>query len=256
MAYTEDVLVRLTSKAKSTIDLTTMYWALLADPSSDDEKGFTPEELHAMGAGAGEALYEALRTAAQRGVRIRILQGPGFSGQRQESDALQADFPDRISIHSVDMGNWYGGDGIMHQKVWIFDQRHLYLGSANMDWKSLTQVKELGVVVEDCPELAADAGMYFEAWWAFAALSPTSVQAFDPAARINRRVPPWSTLVPAEQRAQSMLAGRTSDRLQLDDAAFSRTRRGAGNRLPYRLPSRGPRSGADLGPGRAGPHHR
>jgi phospholipase D3/4 len=210
VAYTEDVLVKLTSCADSTIDLTAMYWALLADPGSEDEKGFTPEQLDAMGAGAGRALYEALCAAAQRGVHIRILQGPGFSGPRQESDALRADFPDRISIHSVEMGKWYGGGGIMHQKVWIFDQRHLYVGSANMDWKSITQVKEMGVVVEDCPDLAADAGRYFEAWWALAALSPTSVQVFDPVARINRRVPPWSTLVPAEQRAQSMLAGGTS----------------------------------------------
>jgi hypothetical protein len=95
VAYTEDVLVQLTSRAKSTIDLTAMYWVLLADPGSDDEKGFTPEQLDAMGAGAGRALYEALRATAQRGVHIRI-----------------------------------------------FDQRHLYLGSANMDWKSITQVKE------------------------------------------------------------------------------------------------------------------
>jgi phospholipase D3/4 len=204
VAYTEDVLVRLTSNAKSSIDLTAMYWALLADPGSDDEKGFTPEQLDEMGAGAGRALYEALRAAAQRGVHIRILQGPGFSSHRQESDALQADFPDRISIHSVEMGKWYGGGGIMHQKVWIFDQRHLYLGSVNMDWKSITQVKEMGVVVEDCPDLAADAGRYFEAWWAFAALSPTSVQVFDPVARINRRA--WSLLVPPERRTQSPLA--------------------------------------------------
>jgi len=257
VAYTEDVLVQLTSRAKSSIDLTAMYWALLADPGSDDEKGFTPEELDAMGAGAGRALYEALRAAAQRGVRIRILQSPGFFGHKQESDALQADFPDRISIHSVEMGKWYGGGGIMHQKVWIFDRRHLYLGSTNMDWKSITQVKEMGVVVEDCPELAADAGKYFEAWWAFAALSPTSVQVFDPVARIDRRVPPWSILVPAEQRAKSTLAGgEVCDRVQLEGAALPGPRRGAGDRLPHRLPARGPRFGADLGPGRAGPHHR
>jgi phospholipase D3/4 len=211
VAYTEDVLVQLTSRAKSTIDLTAMYWALLVDPGSDDEKGFTPEQLEAMGAGAGRALYEALRAAAQRGVHIRILQSPGFSGPRQESDTLQAEFPDRISIHSVEMGKWYGGGGIMHQKVWIFDQRHLYLGSANMDWKSITQVKEMGVVVEDCPDLAADAGRYFETWWAFAALSPTSVQVFDPVARINRRVPAWSLLAPPEQRTQSPLVGGKSE---------------------------------------------
>src|SRR5262249_30848827 len=141
----------------------------------------------------------------------RILQGPGFSGPRQESDALQADFPDRISIHSVEMGKWYGGGGIMHQKGWIFDQRHPYLRSANTDWKSITPGKEKGVVVEDCPDLAADAGRYFEAWWAFAALSPTSVQVFDPVARINRRVPPWSRLVPPEQRTRSPLVSGKSE---------------------------------------------
>jgi phospholipase D3/4 len=205
VAYTEDVLVQLTSKVKSSIDLTAMYWALLADPGGDDEKGFTPEQLDAMGAGSGRALYQALRSAAQRGVRIRIVQSPGFSRDKQESDLLQASFPDQISIHSVEMGKWYGGGGIMHQKIWIFDQRHLYLGSANMDWKSIAQVKEMGVVVEDCPELAADIGHYFETWWAFAALPPTSVEVFDPAARIDRRVPPWSMLVPETQRAPSAL---------------------------------------------------
>jgi phospholipase D3/4 len=162
-----------------------------------------------MGACAGHALYRALRAAAEHGVRIRILQSPGFSDHKQESDLLQASFPDRISIRSVEMGKWYGG-GMMHQKIWIFDQQHLYLGSANADWKSLAQVKEMGVVVEDCPELAADAGNYFEAWWAFAALSPTCVQVFDPAARIYRCVPPWSILVPEGPRAPSTLAGGES----------------------------------------------
>ena len=206
VAYTEDVLVQLASRAKSSIDLTAMYWALLADADSEDEKGFTPEQLDAMGAGAGRALYEALRAAARRGVHIRILQSPGFSGKKQESDALLAEFPQQISIHSVQLGDWYGGGGIMHQKIWIFDQRHIYLGSANMDWKSIAQVKEMGVVVEDSPELAADAGKYFESWWTFAALPPTSVEVFDPAARIDRRVPPWSALVPEDQRAPSPLA--------------------------------------------------
>jgi phospholipase D3/4 len=214
VAYTEDVLVQLTSTARSSIDLTAMYWALLVDPGSDDEKGFTPEQLDAMGAGTGRALCQALQSAAQRGVRIRIVQSPGFSrdkqeSHKQESDVLQASFPDRISIRAVEMAKWYGG-GMMHQKIWIFDQRHLYLGSANMDWKSIAQVKEMGVVVEDCPELATDIGNYFETWWAFAALPPTSVEVFDPAARIDRCVPPWSMLVPQTQRAPSALGNGRS----------------------------------------------
>src|SRR4029077_4203877 len=102
------------------------------------------------------------------------------SNQKGEAETLRDEFQERVSIHSVAMGDWYGGSGIMHQKIWIFDSRHLYLGSANMDWKSISQVKEMGVAVEDCPELAADAGTYFEAWWAFSKLAPASVEVFDP----------------------------------------------------------------------------
>ena len=205
--YSEDVLVRLTQAAQSTIDLTAMYWALLPDPKGTDEQGFTDEQFRQMGAESGRALYAALYDAAQRGVSIRILQSPGFSGQQQESDTLREQFPERISIHEIDMGKWYGG-GIMHQKIWIFDSVHLYLGSANMDWKSLMQVKEMGVAVEDCPELAADATRYFDSWWAFSALSPKNQEAFDPAVRIDRRVPSWSSLVAASKRSQSPLADK------------------------------------------------
>jgi phospholipase D3/4 len=205
--YTEDVLVRLTLAAQSTIDLTAMYWALLPDPKSVDEQGFTDKQFEQMGADHGRALYDALRDAARRGVSIRILQSPGFSGQKQESDTLRQEFPDRISIHNVDMSKWYGG-GIMHQKIWIFDSIHLYLGSANMDWKSISQVKEIGAVVEDCSELAADAARYFESWWAFSALSPTNQEAFDPTVRIDRRVPSWSSLIAASKRSQSPLADK------------------------------------------------
>lgn len=201
--YTEDVLAHLTRTAQSTIDLTAMYWALLPNPDGSDEEGFT--DLDAMGAGKGRALFKALEEAAGRGVSIRILQSPGFSGQQQESDLLKAKFPEKVTIHCVDMGKWYGGSGIMHQKIWIFDARHIYLGSANMDWKSITQVKEMGIAVEDAPELAADATKYFETWWAFSALPAASAEVFDPAARIDRMVPVWSTLVDPDHRAKSPL---------------------------------------------------
>jgi len=204
--YTEDVLARLTCAAKATIDLTAMYWALLPDPDGD-EKGFTAAQLDAMGAGAGSTLYQALREAAGRGVCIRILQSPGFSGPKQESEALQAEYPDRIKIYSIDMGQWYGGSGIMHQKLWIFDGRDVYLGSANMDWKSMSQVKEMGISLEECPECAADATKYFNAWCAFSELTPSSSEVFDPSVRVDRLVPPWSALVPEARRARSPLTG-------------------------------------------------
>jgi phospholipase D3/4 len=203
--YTEDVLVRLTRSARCSIDVTAMYWSLLPDSTGADEAGFTEAQLEAMGAGTGRALFEALREAAARGVLIRVLQGPGFSGGAQESDTLAREFPDRIRIHRVQMGDWYGGSGIMHQKIWVFDERHLYLGSANMDWKSIMQVKEMGVVVENSLELAADATRYFEGWLAFSDLPATSVEAFDQSVRVYRKVPPWSALIPSERRQTSPL---------------------------------------------------
>ena len=30
--------------------------------------------------------------------------------------------------------------GVLHTKLWLVDGRHFYIGSANMDWRSLTQV--------------------------------------------------------------------------------------------------------------------
>lgn len=201
--------MRLTRAARSTIDLTAMYWVLLSDPEGDDEKGFTEEEFEKMGVGAGRLLYEALHEAATRGVHIRIFQAPGFSKNKsqpppkQESDRLQDEFPDQISIHTMEITKWYGGSGIMHQKIWIFDERHLYIGSANMDWKSISQAKEMSVAWEDCPILAQDVGKYCEAWWTFSALPPSCIKVFDPVARIDRQVPPWSTLVPMNRRVKS-----------------------------------------------------
>jgi phospholipase D3/4 len=206
--YTENVLVELTRQARSTIDLTAMYWNLLPDPKSPDESGFTDEQFAKMGADTGRALFEALREAAARGVRIRTLESPGFSASsKPESATLRDEFPQVVEVFEIDMGRWYGGSGIMHQKLWIFDDRHIYLGSANMDWKSIMQVKEMGVAVENCPELAADATKYFNGWCTFSKLQASSVEVFDSLVRVDRLVPPWSRLVPEARRALSPLAG-------------------------------------------------
>jgi phospholipase D3/4 len=147
-----------------------------------------------------------LREAAARRVRVRILESPGFSASsKPESATLRDEFPQLVEIFEIEMGRWYGGSGIMHQKLWIFDDRHIYLGSANMDWKSIMQVKEMGIAVENCPELAGDATRYFEGWCYFSSLPASSIEVFDPSARVNRSVPPWSALVPKEKRAPSPL---------------------------------------------------
>ena len=73
--------MRLTCSAHSSINLTSMYWSLLPDTTSD-EKGFTDAQFREMSADNDHEIYKALHDAAPRGVRIRILQSPGFSGQK------------------------------------------------------------------------------------------------------------------------------------------------------------------------------
>jgi len=34
------------------------------------------------------------------------------------------------------------GGGVLHTKLWIIDHQHFYVGSANMDWRSLTEVSK------------------------------------------------------------------------------------------------------------------
>lgn len=57
------------------------------------------------------------------------------------------------------------GSGVLHTKFWIVDRKHVYIGSANMDWRSLTQVKELGAAVYNCPCIAEDLAKVFQVYW-------------------------------------------------------------------------------------------
>ncbi|XP_077179929.1 5'-3' exonuclease PLD4 isoform X2 [Paroedura picta] len=55
--------------------------------------------------------------------------------------------------------------GVLHSKFWIVDRKHIFLGSANMDWRSITQVKEVGVVIGNCSCLAEDLWKTFKTYW-------------------------------------------------------------------------------------------
>lgn len=210
VGYTGAVLKRLTDSACKSIDLTAMYWALRPNPARRDEQGFRETQLlDEFGGQEGKALYEALAGAAARGVKIRIIQSPGFDPTDDESGTLCEMYADAIEVRKINMADWYSS-GIMHQKIWIFDGKSVYLGSANMDWKSLTQVKEMGIAVEDHPAVASDLSRYFDAWWTFTGLPAqerVTRQVFDPTVHTERIVPAWSGLDPPEHPVENPLDG-------------------------------------------------
>lgn len=43
--------------------------------------------------------------------------------------------------------------------------KHFYVGSNNFDWRSFTQVKEMGVLTVNCPKLGADMQKLFDIYW-------------------------------------------------------------------------------------------
>lgn len=68
---TADTLISMVDNAEKTVDITVMYWNLVATPEDDN---FTQAQLDAMGAQKGVQLYEAFKNAASRGVQLRFLQ--------------------------------------------------------------------------------------------------------------------------------------------------------------------------------------
>lgn len=200
--YTETALKRLVDGAQTIIHLAAMYWNLLPDPTKEDEHGFSDGQFEQLGARHGRRLLQALTQAAERGVQIRILQSPGFIDGPQESYKLARRFPEQVEIHELRLADWFGS-GIMHQKTWVVDGRHTYIGSANMDWKSISQVKEMGILVEDQPQIAEDALKQFELFWRWSELEPHIGQAVDPAVGVMRNVPAWSQLLSESERSSS-----------------------------------------------------
>ncbi|RMC12569.1 hypothetical protein DUI87_10089 [Hirundo rustica rustica] len=47
-------------------------------------------------------------------------------------------------------------EGRLQSSFWIVDKQHVYIGSASLDWRSLGQMKELGVIVYNCSCLVLD----------------------------------------------------------------------------------------------------
>ncbi|CAI8048199.1 5'-3' exonuclease PLD3 [Geodia barretti] len=149
----------LLSSATSTIDISAYYWSLIGRGNTSDP---TDEE--------GKLIFEGLVSAAARGVKIRVVQNtPTREMPDTDSQLLATMGAAEVRNLSITALTGYG---ILHTKMLVVDARHIYVGSANLDWRSLTQVKELGVIGTDCQCLAQDAEKLFEIYWYLA--TPTS----------------------------------------------------------------------------------
>lgn len=113
----------------------------------------------------GEALLQKLQQLLARNISLAV--ATSSPAPARKSTDLQVLAAQGAQVRYVPMTQLTGG--VLHSKFWIVDGKHIYLGSANMDWRSLTQVKELGAVIYNCSRLAQDLEKTFQTYWVLGA---------------------------------------------------------------------------------------
>ncbi|CAJ0582116.1 unnamed protein product, partial [Mesorhabditis spiculigera] len=142
--------VDLINRAEKYLDIAQMYWEL--------------NSTEYPTAAYGREVFEALiRASRDRGVKLRITQSPPTK-QFPQTDTQWLEEQGLAKVRSVDMTRLVGA-GILHTKFLVSDMQHVYVGSANGDWKSLAEVKEMGIVARNCPCLATDVYRVFAVYW-------------------------------------------------------------------------------------------
>lgn len=139
--------------AQATVEIGSFYWTL---------KG--ADVYNHSSAREGETIFRKLYEAGTvRKLQVKIAQSaPTSASPNLDTDLLAKQ--GAALVRSVDFPRLVGG-GVLHTKVWLIDRNHFYLGSANMDWRSLTQVKELGVLGTNCSCLVQDLAKIFDVYW-------------------------------------------------------------------------------------------
>lgn len=92
---TWQTLTKMVNQTNQTLDVTVMYWDLLAW-NSTDSKYFTPAQLEKFGADWGQQLFNSFEAAAQRGVEIRFLQSYSATQLPYELLYLQHEYPKQV----------------------------------------------------------------------------------------------------------------------------------------------------------------
>ena len=112
-----------------------------------------------------EPVIQAIEAAADRGVKVRLLAEEKFYKTYPETLERLAKRPG-IEMRRLDTGKSMGG--VQHAKYFVVDGREAYLGSQNMDWRSLEHIQELGLRIR-VPEVVRALADVFELDWGLAA---------------------------------------------------------------------------------------
>ncbi len=97
-----------------------------------------------------DSIIDAIRSAAERGVSVRLLTDAGMSETYPKWLAALSSV-DNIETRTI---SWFNEQsGVLHAKYLIVDREELFVGSQNFDWRALVHIHELGIRVRNA-ELA------------------------------------------------------------------------------------------------------
>ncbi|KAI4316404.1 hypothetical protein L6164_024386 [Bauhinia variegata] len=205
---TGDVFRWLAANSTRKLDITAQYWQLVASPTDprSGDYGYSESDMHKFGAHEGAAVYKAIDDAADRNVTVRLLSHSGVYPDFTKEPSELALGRSNVKNVTLLLSEWWGS-GIIHAKVWISDSRDVYIGSANNDWKSLTQVKEVGIYIAGCPEIAKKVQVYFDNLWTLAFINSSDYTKMisDQQWQVDRKVPCWSHFIDSKERCKSPL---------------------------------------------------
>ncbi|XP_029367758.1 phospholipase D3 isoform X2 [Echeneis naucrates] len=160
-----DSWLHLLDKANSSVHIAAFYLTLRGNDMDSADSSDSQ----------GRKVFQHLKQLGPKGVKLQIaVNGPQTSTKDTTELAAAGAEVREVNLKAVT-------GGIVHTKLWVVDQKHFYLGSANMDWRSLSQVKEVGLSVEDCSCLAQDAFRIFGVYWSIGGSNNGSLPPYWPA---------------------------------------------------------------------------
>ncbi|KAI4890966.1 hypothetical protein NFI96_031552, partial [Prochilodus magdalenae] len=136
--------------AQKTVEIVSPLWAL----NSTDLKSRFPQVKQ------GPLLLKRLMDLKAQRVNLKVASGMPNNSSIPELKLL---CNNGANVHYLNMTTLTKGE--LHSSFWVVDRRHMYIGSAGMDWRSLSTRKELGVIIYNCSCLALDLHRIFNLYW-------------------------------------------------------------------------------------------
>ncbi|TSN95645.1 Inactive phospholipase D5 [Bagarius yarrelli] len=133
--------------AQQSVEIVSPWW----DLNSTEQDSRFPQ------AKQGRLLLHKLMGLKAQKVQLKVATGMTTSSELELLSHYGAD------VRYLNMTALTRGE--LHSSFWVVDRKHMFIGSAAMDWRSLSMLKELGIIMYQCRCLAVDLHRVFNLYW-------------------------------------------------------------------------------------------